>query len=166
MFKNYVKIALRNIIRHKGFSFINIAGLALGLAVFMLIMLWVRDEISYDRFHQNTDNLYRLVVQAQIGEQSFKAVVTPGEFLPYLHEKIPEIEESCLFRPYAGDVLVRVGDQKFYERKLACADSSFFRLFDFEVISGNVEDALSSVENIILTRSAAKKYFGKINLNI
>ncbi len=162
MLKNYFKIAFRNILRHKGFSFINIFGLALGLAVFMLIMLWVRDEVSYDRFHQNTDRLYRLVVESQLGEQSFKAVVTPGEFTPYLAEKIPEIEDACLFRPYS-EVMITVGEDNFYERKLACADSSFFRLFDFKVISGNVEDALSNVEKIILTQSTATKYFGEID---
>ena len=159
MIKNYFKIAFRNILRHKGFSFINIFGLALGLAVFILIMLWVKDENSYDRFHQNSDRLYRLVVQAEINEQSFKAVVTPGEFTPYLQENIPEIAETSRYRPI-DEVLVKVGNTKFIERKMACADSSFFRLFDFKVISGNVEEALSSVEKIILTRSTAHKYFG------
>jgi len=163
MFKNYIKIALRNISRHKGFSFINISGLALGLAVFMLIMLWVRDEKSYDRFHQKTDLLYRLVGKAKLGEQTFKAVVSPGEFVPFLQDVIPEIEESSRFRPFSDDILVKVGEDKFYEKKLACADSSFFRLFDFKVISGDVEDALSSVEKIILTRSIAEKYFGDSN---
>ncbi|MCD4817544.1 MAG: ABC transporter permease [Candidatus Cloacimonetes bacterium] len=160
MLKNYLKIAFRNILQHKGFSIINISGLALGLAVFMLIMLWVHDEISYDRFHKKTDRLYRLVAQAQLGEQSFKAVVTPGEFPPYLKDKIPEIEEVSRYRPLAYEVLVKVGEKKFYKRKLACADSTFLRLFDFEVISGNVEDALTGVEKIILTKSTAEKYFG------
>lgn len=161
MLKNYLKIAFRNIIRHKGFSFINIAGLALGLAVFMLIMLWVRDEVSYDRFHENKAQLYRLVVQADMGEQSFNAVVTPGEFTPYLHQNIPEITESCLYRPYGGEVLVKEGERSFYERKLACADSTFFRLFDFKVISGNVEETLTTIEKIVLTQSSAQKYFGE-----
>jgi len=160
MLKNYFKIAIRNIIRHKGFSFINIVGLALGLAVFILIMLWVQDESSYDKFHENKDQLYRLVVQSELGEQSFKAVVTPGEFTPYLHQNIPEIEESCLYRPYSGEVLVKEGERSFYERKISCADSTFLRLFDFKVVSGNVEEALSTVEKIVLTQSAAKKYFG------
>ncbi len=159
MLKNYIKIAIRNIIRYKGFSFINIFGLALGLAVFMLIMLWARDENSYDRFHQNADRLYRLVGRAEIGEQTFQAVVTPGEFTPYLQENIPEIEEASRYRPM-DEVLVKVGDTKFNERKFACADSSFFRLFDFKVISGNVEEALSSVEKIVLTESTAQRYFG------
>jgi len=159
MLKNYFKIAFRNILRHKGFSFINIFGLALGLAVFMLIMLWVQDENSYDEFHQHVDRLYRLVVQAEMGEQSFKAVVTPGEFTPYLQENIPEIEEASRYRPI-DEVLVKVGDTKFIERKMACADSSFFRLFDFKVVTGNVEEALSGIDKIILTRSTAQKYFG------
>ena len=159
MLKNYFKVAFRNIRRHKVFSFINIFGLALGLAVFMVIMLWVQDESSYDEFHQHADRLYRLVVQVEMGEQSFKAVVTPGEFVPYFQENIPEIEEASRYRPM-DEVLVKVGDTKFIERKLACADSSFFRLFDFKVITGNVEEALSNVENIILTKSTAQKYFG------
>jgi ABC-type antimicrobial peptide transport system permease subunit len=163
MIKNYLKIALRNILRYKGFTFINIAGLALGLAVFILIMLWVRDETSYDRFYQNTDRLYRLVVEAQMGEQSFKAVVTPGEMLPYLHSQIPEIKQSCRYRPLAYDVLAEADGKKFYEKKLACADSSFFQLFDFEVITGNVEEALANDDRIILTESTAKKYFGEAN---
>jgi len=159
MLKNYFKIAFRNILRHKGFSFINIFGLALGLAVFVLIMLWVQDENSYDEFYQHADRLYRLVGRAELGEQTFQAVVTPGEFTPYLQENIPEIEEASRYRP-VDEVLVKVGDTKFIERKLACADSSFFRLFDFNVVSGNVEEALSSVEKIVLTRSTAQKYFG------
>jgi len=160
MLKNYFKIAFRNILRHKGFSFINIFGLALGLAVFVLIMLWVQDENSYDEFHQHADKLYRLVVQAEMGEQSFKAVVTPGEFVPYLQENIPEIEEASRYRPI-DEVLVKVGDTKFIEKKLACADSSFFRLFDYKVVTGNVEEALSSVSKIVLTQSTAQKYFGE-----
>jgi putative ABC transport system permease protein len=160
MLKNYFKVAFRNILRHKGFSFINISGLALGLAVFMLIMLWVQDENSYDRFHKNADRIYRLVGRAELGEQTFQAVVTPGEFTPYLQENIPEIEEASRFRPMDNEVLVKVGDTKFNERKLACADSSFFRIFDFNVITGNVEEALANVEKIILTESTARKYFG------
>jgi predicted permease len=163
MFKNYLKITIRNILRHKGFSFINILGLALGLAVFLVIMLWVQDEMSYDRFHKNVDNLYRLTVEAQLGEQSFKAVVTPGEMLPFLQSQIPEIEQSCRYRPLAYDVLVTAGENKFYEKKLACADSNFFRLFDFEVIAGNVEEALSNDNRIVLTQNAAQKYFGETN---
>jgi putative ABC transport system permease protein len=159
MLKNYFKIAIRNIIRHKGFSFINIFGLALGLAVFMLIMLWVRDEVSYDRFHENTDRLYRLVVQSELGEQSFKAVVTPGEFTPYLAETIPEIEDACLYRPDSQEMLINVNGSKFNETRVAYADSSFFQMFDFKVITGNVEDALSSLDKIILTKSTAEKYF-------
>ncbi|RLC52477.1 MAG: hypothetical protein DRI23_02670 [Candidatus Cloacimonadota bacterium] len=160
MFKNYFKIAVRNILRHKGFSFINILGLALGLAVFLLIMLWVKDEMSYDRFHNNIDDLYRLTVAANLGEQSFRAVVTPGEMLPYLQNQIPEIEKSCRYRPLAYDILVEANGKKFYEKKLACADSSFFQLFDFEVISGNVQEALVNDDRIILTASEAKKFFG------
>ncbi len=159
MFKNYLRIPFRNIRKHKGFSFINILGLALGLTVFMLIMLWVRDEMSYDKFHGKIDNLYRLVVSANLGEQSFKAVVTPGEMLPYLQSQIPEIEAACRYRPLAYDILVEADGKKFYEKKIACADLSFFRLFDFEIISGNVEDALSSTDKIILSETTAKKYF-------
>jgi len=160
MIKNYLKIAFRNIFRNKLSSFINILSLALGLAVFLLIMLWVRDEISYDRFHENTDRLYRLVVQADLGEQSFKAVVTPGEFLPYLQSNIPEVEAACRYRPLTSDILTEADGNKFYENKIACADSSFFQLFNFEIISGDVEKALSNEENIILTASTAIKYFG------
>lgn len=163
MFKNYLKITFRNILRHKGFSFINILGLALGMSVFLLIMLWVQDEMSYDRFHDRIENLYRLTVTANLGEQSFKAVVTPGEMLPYLHSQIPEIELSCRYRPLAYDILTEIEGKKFYEKKLACADSTFFQLFNFDVITGNVEEALANDDRIILTESAAGKYFGKID---
>lgn len=160
MIKNYFKVAFRNLIRKKGYSFINIFGLALGMTICLLIMLWVQDEMSYDRFHQNLDELYRLVVTADLGEQSFKAVVTPGEMLPYLQNQIPEIDKACRYRPLVYDVVVKANENKFYEKKLACADSSFFQLFDFEVISGNVEEALANDDRIILTESTARKYFG------
>ncbi|MBN1326799.1 MAG: ABC transporter permease, partial [Candidatus Cloacimonetes bacterium] len=163
MFRNYFKIVLRNILRQKGFSFINILGLALGLAVFLLIMLWVQDEMSYDKFHNRTEDLYRLVVTANLGEQSFKAVVTPGEMLPFLQSQIPEIERSCRYRPLVYDVLVKANDQTFYETKLACADPTFFKMFNFAVISGNVEQTLMDEFKVILTESAANKYFGNLN---
>ncbi len=160
MFKNYLKLAFRNIYRHRLFSLINLTGLAIGLFSFILIILWVQDENSYDRFYANHENIYRLVADADLGGKIFKAVVTPGEFAPYLKDEIPEIEEFTRYRPNSGDELVKVGDKSYFEKRVAFADSSFFNVFSLEVIRGDITGALADPYSAVITRSIAEKYYG------
>ena len=118
MLKNYLKIALRNIVRQKGYSFINIAGLTLGLACFILIGLWVRDELSFDRFHEKKDRIFRIMNKVQSGD----LISTPTYALaPALKEEYPEVEETSRVWPWAGS-LVRSGDMRFEENRICLAD--------------------------------------------
>jgi len=160
MLKNFLKIAFRNMFRHKIFSLINLSGLAIGLFCFILIFLWVQDENSYEKTFDNYGNIYRLVGNAELSDKIFKAVVTPGEFAPYLKDQIPEIEKFTRYRPHSSEELIKVDEQNYYEKKVAFADSSFFEIFSFSVISGNLSGALADPYSAVITRSIAEKYFG------
>ena len=130
MFKNYIKIALRNIKKHKGYSFINIAGLAIGMACCILILLWVQDEVSYDRFHENHKQLYRLILKHE--GKWFTA--SPWALAPILKE---EYEEVTLCTRFAQRSFVAAyGERSFYE-SVAFVDPDFFEMFTFPLIGGN-----------------------------
>ena len=146
--------------RHKLFTLINLTGLAIGLFCFILIILWVQDEKSYDRFFANYENIYRLVGDADLGDKIFKAVVTPGEFAPYLSSEIPEIENFTRYRPNTSEELVKIGDKSYYEKRIAFADSTFFSVFSLEVIKGDLEGALADPYSAVISRSTAEKYYG------
>src|SRR6185503_8381946 len=112
MFKNYFKIALRNILRHKAYSILNISGLAIGMACSILILLWVQNELSYDRFNANADQLYRLTCSAG----DFKAAVSPAGMAPGLQAEMPEIKATVrLSKPTTN--LFEVGTRKFEEKR-------------------------------------------------
>jgi putative ABC transport system permease protein len=160
MFINYLKITLRNIKRHKAFSFINIAGLGIGLAISLFILLWVQDELSYDRFHKNLKNIYRIVEQWEISAGS----VNPGATTPYplgpaLRDNYQEVEESLHFLIEDG-ILVRYKDKRFYENKFAFADANFFSMFSFPLLEGSAETAIKDLNSLVISQSMAKKYFG------
>lgn len=155
MFKNYFKIALRNIIRHKAYSVLNIAGLSIGMACSILILLWVQNELSYDRFNINAENIYRLTASAG----DFKAAVSPAGMAAGLQAELPEIKASVrVSKP--SDNLVEVGDKKFMEKNVFFADSNFFRVFSYRLLKGDIKTALSDPGNVLLTAATAKKYFG------
>jgi len=156
MLLNYLKIAFRNLARHKAFSFINIAGLAIGMACSIFILLWVRDELSYDQFHEKGDRLYRLTCNA--GE--FKAAVTPAAFAYDLKNRFPEIKNlTRISKPQSA--LFTVGDRKFQEKQIIYADSNFFELFDFPLVLGDLKTALDKPDGILITSDMAHKYFGQ-----
>lgn len=155
MIKNYFKIAFRTILRHKAFSFINIAGLAVGMACSIIIMLWVQNERSYDTFHNNASQLYRLTCSAG----DFKAAVSAAGIAEGLQAVIPEIAASTkLSKPITA--LLEAGDKKFEEKKIFFADSNFLQLFSFPLLKGNAATALANPGNMLLTEEMAKKYFG------
>jgi putative ABC transport system permease protein len=159
MIKNYLKVAMRNIVRHKGYAFLNIAGLALGLAGAILISLWVLDELSFNRFHENADSLYRVEFDQDYSGKLFHVGVTPLPLAPALKEAVPEIVDAArYFR--VGEFLVRVGDSAFYEDNARVADPSFLRMFTFPALEGDPVAALSGPDSIVLTESAARRYFG------
>jgi len=159
MFKNYLKIALRNIKRYKGYSFINIAGLAVGMACCILILLWVRDELSFDRFHHNLDHIHRVIRQEQDTAEAGKDALTPPPLAAALKEKFPEITHVTRFGSW-GRWLVTSGEKKFYETGYKCTDPDFFEMFDFPFVKGNPKKALLSTYSVVLTEKMAEKYFG------
>lgn len=162
MFANYLKIAFRNIFRQKGYSLINIVGLALGMACSIFLLLWVHNEQSFDDFHKNADNIYRVEQDQPSPQGYFHVNVTPYPAGPEIKANIPEIKNmSRLFRP--GSMLVKFGEKAFYENSVMAVDPSFLQMFTFPLISGNSETALSEPFSIIFSETMAKKYFGNEN---
>jgi putative ABC transport system permease protein len=159
MIRNYFKVAIRNLVRHKSYAVLNIAGLAVGLAGVLLISLWVLDELSFNRFHRNADSLYRVEFDQNYSGRLFHVGVTPLPLAPALRNALPEIEDATRwFR--VGEFLVRVGDRAFYEDEGRVADPSFLRMFTFPAVEGDPVAALSAPDSIVLTESAARRYFG------
>jgi len=160
MFKNYLKIAFRNIIRHKGFSFINIAGLAVGLAVCFLILLWVQDELEYDRSHENYDRIHRILVNVNTNGEEFNVAVTAAAMAPNIIDDVPEFEEICRFKNW-GRFQIRLSENDEYVGlNSGIADPSIFKIFTFPLISGDPETALIDAHSLVLTTEAAERLFG------
>ncbi len=159
MFKNYLKIAFRSFVRHKSMSLINIIGLAVGMAVCILLLLWVQDEMSYDNFHQNGDNLYRAI---QVGVwndgETYGSSTIPYALTPVMQEDYPEIVDHVRLRTLSGRMM-QVEDKTFFE-DILLTEPSLFKMFSFEMLKGDPQVALKEIHSIILTEDTAHKYFG------
>jgi putative ABC transport system permease protein len=160
MIKNYIKVALRNLTKHKGYSLINIAGLAIGMACCILILLWVQDEWSFDRFHKNADNICRVIQDINFSDHSTTWAITQGPLGPSLKEDFPEIINFT--RVTGRRFRLTYGDHSFDEI-LGMADGSIFEMFTFPLTEGDPKTALSDPHSIVLTDEMAKKYFGDEN---
>ena len=161
MIRNYVKIAIRNLLRQKGFSFINIFGLALGISCTALIGIWVNDELSFDKFHNDYDRIYRIT--ATLPELKVHAAVSSAPLALAIRNEIPEVDEAVRITSLNRD-LIQVGDVKFEEKGLIYADSNFFRMFTFPFVKGDSERALQNPESIVITEEIAMKYFGSTDV--
>jgi len=160
MLRNYLVVALRNMLRHKGYSFINVVGLAVGMACFILILLWVRDELSYDKFHLNADKLYLVTDYEKYADgDELTFSVNPPELAPTLISEYPEIVDAARYRTMGG-LIVRSDGNSFGEDGLTFADPSFFSMFSFLFVKGEPGQALSSPNLVVITERAAAKYFG------
>ncbi|MGD8536202.1 MAG: ABC transporter permease [Candidatus Aminicenantes bacterium] len=157
MFRNYLKIALRNIKRHKGYSFINIVGLAVGMACCILILLWVQDELSYDRFHKNADDIYRVLQDINFADHSTTWAITQGPLGPSLKEDFPEIIDATRI---TGRGFRLTYNEKSYDEGVSMADGSILKMFTFPLVKGDPATALSDPFSIVLTEELAEKYFG------
>jgi len=155
MLKNYFKIAFRNIMRHKAYAAINISGLAIGMASCILILLWVQNELSFDRFHANANELYRITCNAG----DFKAAVNPAGMPAGLKAKMPQIK-SYVRLSHRNTNLLEVGHRKFSEEKTFYADSNFLEFFSFPLLKGNRATAMQRPDGVLLTADMAIKYFG------
>lgn len=163
MIRNYVTLALRNIRKHKGFSLINIAGLAIGVASCLLILIFVKSELSYDRFHERADRIYRVGFTFHVGTNQFDAALGPCPLAAALVEEFPEVESAA--RVFArqsrgGDVFVRYGEKRYKENKFLWADADLLDILTIPFIEGNPSESLAQPNSVIMTAETAAKYFG------
>lgn len=162
MFHNYLKIAFRNVMRHKAYSFINIFGLVIGLTACILILLFVQDELSYDRFHARAERIFRVTHEEEKDGVWRHFAYNYAPLTPALLTEFPQIEKAV--RVFRNSVLVELdSDTRFQEDSFVFADSTFFDIFSFEFKYGNPERALQSPYDLVLTCEAAEKYFGQEN---
>jgi len=158
MIRNYVRIALRNLLKHKAYSAINVTGLAVGMACSLLILLYVRDEIGFDRFHEHAGSVYRFAREFN-GSAPMYFTWTPLPLVPALKTEFPGIQTMRI----AGNgpwSLVQSGEKRFQEVNIFWADSNFFDFFTFPLLKGNASTALGRPNSIVLTEEMARKYFG------
>jgi putative ABC transport system permease protein len=161
MLKNYLKIAFRNIIRQKGYSFINIAGLAAGIACCMLIMLYVQDELSYDRYHEKIDQIYRLERKGVFQGQEYHIPVTAHPTAPAFEKDLPGILHAVRLWPV--QLTLKNQDNHYFEEKIFFADAALFNTFTFPLLEGSPDTALKEPYSIVLTEPMSKKYFNSID---
>jgi len=157
MLKNYFKIAFRNLWKRKGYSFINILGLTIGMASAILILLWIQNEMSFDRFYKKSDRLYSMYNRDKFNGEMWAWNSTPKIMAPTLKHDYAEIEDAVRYNDVT--FLTTVGEKKFNSRG-AFVDSGFLSMFDFPLLSGNIKQSLAGNYNIVLTAKTAKKLFG------
>lgn len=154
MLKNYLMVAWRHLRHSKAFTFINVAGLALGMASCLLILLFVQDELSFDQYHEKADRIYRLTQR--------EVALTPYPLAPALTEAYPQVVANVHIMPSLGDVLIKdTGQNRFYEKRFYWADSTVFEVFSFPLLQGDPVHALAKSNSLVITEEIAHKYFGK-----
>jgi putative ABC transport system permease protein len=166
MLRNYLQVAWRNLARYKVYSAINVSGLAIGLAVCMLIVLYVGHEWSYDRFHKNADRIYWIQTKLKLGTDSVYMPFLNYSAAPQVAQREPSVEGFVRIRGSYENVILQNNDDpslKFAERKFVFADSNFFRFFSFPVVQGSAAKAINEPLSVVLTQRAALKYFGHAN---
>jgi putative ABC transport system permease protein len=162
MFKNYLKTGWRNIKRQKGYSIINIAGLALGMACAILIVFYIHHELSFDRFHEKADRIFRVVIDATLKQNQVVVPAAQMAFGPTLAKDYPEVAAAVRVQSLSK-TMVKYADRSFYETGLLYADASFFDVFTFPFVAGDPKTALARANTVVLTERIAKKYFGGKN---
>ncbi len=162
MIKNYLKVALRNIAKHKSFSFINISGLAIGMACCMLIMLWVQDELNYERFNENIDDIFFVVQWNSADQTRLYGPSVPAPLIPYLKDKYAGIKHASRFKA-GGRRLFSYEGNNVYEDTGGFADPELFDIFSFKPVLSDPKTALKDMNTIVLTKSMAERYFGSEN---
>ncbi len=162
MWFNYLKIALRNLIKHKFYAFINVSGLAIGIASFIIIWLYILDEVSYDTYHRQAENIYRVVNVYDFEGVGENSASSPFPVAWVLKDEYPGIVENVtrVFNRQVPRTLIEYGDQSYNERGFFFADSSFFRIFDYSFVNGDPHTALNEINSVVITRSTAQRYFG------
>lgn len=158
MLKNYLKTALRNLWKNKGFSAINIAGLATGIATCLVILLYVLDELSYDKYNKQADNIYRIDEEIRFGDNHYNGTDAPALMGPVFAKDFPQVLHYTRFRGH-GSLTFKKGNEKFREDKVIYADSTLFDVFTLPFIDGDPKTALKNPHSLVITATMAKKYF-------
>jgi len=162
MLKNYLIASLRSLRKQFSYSLINVGGIGLGLAICLLLSVWITRELSYDKFHKDATRIYRGSLEYSFGGQTSKTSVSPTALLPVLKKNFAEIENGVrIYNPSAWNpFIVKTNDKLFQEKKFYYADSTFFQVFSFKILQGNPDKVLTEPNSVVLTQSSAKKYFG------
>jgi putative ABC transport system permease protein len=163
MFKNYLKIAFRSIKRQKIYSFINIAGFAIGMACCLLIFLYVRHELSYDRYHKDVERVCRIVLDSRTQTANRVFVPVSPMIAPTLKSDYPQVEYAARAFTFTGSRLVRKKDTFFYENRFMYADQELFDVLTFQFIHGSQQESLTRPNTLVVSQSMANKYFGNAN---
>ena len=158
MLRSYFTTAIRNLVKHRFYTLINVLGLAIGMTCCLLIFLYVQHELSYDQFHEKKDRIYRVVTDIKTPTETINIDVTSAPMPAYMKSNFPEVKDMVRFDD-AG-LLIQRGEQTFQEDESMFADSTFFRVFDFTLLHGNPNTALVAPFSIVLTENAAQRYFG------
>lgn len=158
MFKNYLIVAFRNLLRYKGHSIINITGLAIGIASCLLLFLWVEDELNYDRYHANADRIYRVVSQLEVNNKIKRSAKSPAPLAPALLNEFPWIQKAV--RVTRKKYLMKCNNKLFYE-DIFFADPDVFDIFTFPLVEGNPKTALKGPDSILISEEMKEKYFGE-----
>ena len=160
MFRNYLKTAWRNIRKNKLFSFINILGLSIGIATCFIIMLYVQDELSYDRFNKNADNIARVVFHANLNGGKIDESVTMPPVAQTMKKDFPEVQDATRILSF-GTPKITYNNTVFKDDKFALVDPNFFSIFTLPMIEGDAKTALTQPDGIVITQEISEKYFGK-----
>lgn len=163
MFSNYLKTALRYLWRMKGYTLINVFGLAIGMATCLLIFLYISHELSFDEFFSDSEDIYRVAITGHISEDQLDVAVSMGALGPKIMRDYPEVKHFTRIESFGTDFLMASEDRKFIEDMVYFVDSSFFSVFPFQVLQGDPNTALEAPNRVILTKSTAMKYFGAEN---
>ncbi len=160
MISNYFKTAARNIWRHRVHSFLSITGLAVGMACTIIILLWVRYELSFDRYHENAERIYRVATDFHYGSLQGKYAVSSHPIGPAIQKDFPEVERAVRFHPVWGRAIIQYGDKQFVQENLYYADNTVFAVFTLPLLRGDPGSALTAAYSIVITKEMAAKYFG------
>ena len=161
MLKNYIKIAFRNLVRYRAYTFINIFGLAIGIICCLLILVYVQDELSYDRYHEKADQIYRIINAGTIRGNQIEMPVVSGPWGPAMVEEFPEVLKAVRIKPPDSRWVIEHKDRRFPEKGVYFVDPAFFEIFDVEMVAGDPETVLNAPYSMVITEEMAEKYFGE-----
>ncbi|MBN2775693.1 MAG: ABC transporter permease [Prolixibacteraceae bacterium] len=159
MIKNFLKFSFRSLKKQKGYVFINILGLSIGIACSLIITLFVLHQLSYDKYHEKKDRMYRLVLDGKIGDQEILGAYSAAVIGPTMAVDIPEVESFCRMNTF-GETIVKDGDRNFVIHDFAEVDSSFFGIFSIPLLKGDIKNVLKEPNTMVLSETTAKKIFG------